>query len=468
MRGWAWTVATVAMLGCGGGGDSGFDDEFFTEIEWNQVRTLSPLPALPPDTGNAVADSDAAARLGQRLYWERRTHVNPIQIGKTTVDETVTPALTPNPSALGEAGDTGVIACASCHEPANFFSDNHSMPRNLSLAVRWTFRNDPSLVNAAFYTSFGWSGSADALWSQITGNPELVVGATRATYAHVIYDHYKTDYEAIFGPLPAALDPAHAEKARFPAQARPKLFPNEVLTPVSQPWVTAWDGMTADDQRAVNQILANSAKALAAFVRKLASKNAAFDRYVAGDFAAISPSAKRGLKLFIGKAGCVGCHSTPFFSDNAFHNTGVTQTGDNVPTTDTGRFGVLTSYAAGPPLFSSAGMFSDDAAAGMAKLQSLGLVSPTPTDADRGKFRTKSLRQIEKSAPYMHTGGLADLAAVVEFYDRGGDTIAGQTKDPLMVPLNLTTAEKGDLVEFMKTLTGDPVSSELTADTSAP
>jgi cytochrome c peroxidase len=468
MRGWAWTVVSLTILGCGDGGGSGFDDELFTEIEWNQVATLSPLPALPPDTGNAVADDEAAARLGQRLYWERRTHVNPIQIGKTTVDTSVTPALTPNPSALGEAGDTGVIACASCHEPANFFSDNHSMPRNLSLAVRWTFRNDPSLVNAAFYLSFGWSGSADALWSQITGNPELVVGATRGNYAHVIYDHYKEDYEAIFGPLPAALDPAHAEKARFPARARPKLFASEVLTPVSQPWVTAWEGMTAEDQREVNRILANSAKALAAYLRKLTSKNAPFDRYVAGDFAAISPSAKRGLKLFIGKAGCVACHSTPFFSDNAFHATGVPQTGDNVPATDTGRFAALTAYVNGPPLFSSAGAFSDDPAAGMAKLQSLGMLSPTPTDADRGKFRTKSLRQIEKSAPYMHTGGLADLAAVVEFYDRGGDTVAGQAKDPLMVPLNLTTAEKGDLVEFLKTLTGDPIPEELRADTSAP
>jgi cytochrome c peroxidase len=458
-----WIVA-VALAACGGDdGDPGDGDDFFSPAEWAVVKTLSPLPALPADVGNAVADSEAAATLGQRLYWERRTHVNPLQIGRTTVDPTVMPPLSPNPTALGEAGDVGVVSCASCHEPANWHSDNHSVPRNLTLAIRWSFRNDPSLVNAAFYESFGWSGSADALWSQITGNPEAVVGATRNTVAHVIHDHYRADYEALFGAMPPLDD-----TARFPEQARPRAFASEVLTPRTQAWVDAWNAMTPDDQRAVNRVLANAAKALSAYLRKVVSRDAPLDRYVAGDFSAITPSAKRGLRLFIGKAGCVACHAGPFFSDNRFHNTGLTQTGENVPAMDQGRHSVLTSYAAGLPTFSSAGEFSDDPAAGMAKLASLGLVNPTPTDADRGKFRTKSLRQIERSAPYMHTGQLADLAAVVEFYDRGGDTVAGQTKSPLMVPLNLASAEKADLVEFLKMLTGAPVPPALLADTSAP
>lgn len=462
MRKW---IAAITLVACGGdgGGDPGFDDQAFTQAEWNQVMTLSPLPALPVDVGNKYADNADAARLGQKLFWDKRTQANPLQIGRTTVDTSIMPALTPNPSALGEAGDLGVVSCAACHEPANWHSDNHSMPRNLTLGIRWSFRNDPSLVNAAFYESFGWSGAADAMWSQITGNPEAVVGATRGTLAHVVFDHYKTEYEAIFGPLPPLDD-----LTRFPANARPKLSPNEVLNPRSQAWVDAWTGMTADDQHAVNLILANAAKSLSAYLRKCVSRNAALDRYVAGDYAAISPSAKRGLKLFIGKAGCISCHSGPFFSDRTFHNTGVTQTGDNIPAMDLGRYSVLTSYSTAIPLFSSAGEFSDDAAAGMAKLTALGLTPPMPTDADKGKFRTKSLRQIEKSAPYMHTGAFADLASVVEFYDRGGDETAGQTKDPFMKPLNLTAAEKADLVEMLKTLSGDPVSDELKADTHNP
>jgi cytochrome c peroxidase len=471
MRGVGLVIAlaiSVGGVGCGGGSESTFDDAVFSATEWAQIEQLSPLPELPPDTGNDVADDPAAAALGQRLYWERRTHVNPIQIGRTTVDPSVSPPLTPNPSALGEAGDTRVISCASCHEPGHWHSDSHSMPRNLSLAVRYTFRNDPSLVNAAFYESFGWSGVADALWSQITGNPEAVVGATRGTYAHVVYDHYKADYEAIFGALPAALDPAAPDAARFPADARPRLSPNEMLNPRTQAWVDAWEGMTADDQRAVNRILANSSKALAAYVRRLVSRNAPFDRYVGGDFGAIPLAAKRGLKLFIGKAGCVSCHSGPFFSDNRFHATGVAQVGENVPAMDSGRFAVMQAYAAGLPTFSSAGEFSDDIPAGMAKLAQLGLVSPSATDAHRGQFRTKSLRQIAETAPYMHHGGLADLAAVIELYDRGGDDVPGVIKDPLMVELNLSAAEKADLVAFLQTLTGDPIPAALLADTSAP
>ena len=468
MRGVGLLIIAGLAGACGSGSETTFDDSIFSETEWGQVERLSPLPALPTDTGNAVADDSAAARLGQRLFWERRTHVNPIQVGKTTVDTTVTPPLAPNPTALGEAGDTRVISCASCHEPGHWHSDIHSMPRNLSLAIRYSFRNDPSLVNAAFYTSFGWSGVADALWSQITGNPEAVVGATRGTYAHVVHDHYQADYEAIFGALPAALDPAAADAARFPADARPKLSATEVLNARTQVWVDAWNGMTADDQQAVNEILANASKALAAYVRKLTSRDAAFDRYVAGDFGAIGMSAKRGLKLFIGKAGCVSCHAGPFFSDNKFHNTGVLQTGENVPANDSGRFAVLQTYAVGLPTFSSAGEFSDDVPAGMVKLTELGLVSPSATDAHRGQFRTKSLRQIAETAPYMHHGGIADLAGVVELYDRGGDAVDGQTRDPLMKPLNLSAGEKADLVEFLKTLTGQPISAELTADTSAP
>jgi cytochrome c peroxidase len=470
MRGVGLLGAAGLVLACGGGGggDPTFDDAVFSEAEWAQVAKLSPLPELPPDTGNRVADDPAAARLGQRLYWERRTHVNPIQIGRTTVDPSVSPPLAPNPSALGEAGDTRVLSCASCHEPGHWHSDTHSVPRNLSLAIRYSFRNDPALVNAAFYTSFGWAGVADALWSQITGNPEAVVGATRGTYAHVVHDHYKADYEAIFGALPAALDPSAPDAARFPADARPRLSPSEVLNARTQAWVDAWNGMTADDQRELNRILANSSKALAAYVRKLVSRNAPLDRYVAGDFSAISASAKRGLKLFIGKAGCVACHSGPFFSDNKFHNTGVLQTGENVPAMDSGRHAVVSAYAAGLPTFSSAGELSDDIPAGMAKLAQLGLATPVPTDAHRGQFRTKSLRQIAETGPYMHNGSLADLAAVVEHYDRGGDDIPGQTRSPLIVPLNLSAAEKADLVAFMRTLTGDPIAAELIADTSAP
>jgi cytochrome c peroxidase len=457
---------TLPACGDSGGGgtptvDAGARDPYFGEAEWAQIATLSPLPDVPDDPTNRVAKDAAAARLGQSLFFDKRIQAQPLQIGKTTVDPTLSPAPSPNPTALGEAGDLGKVACASCHEPGHWHSDFHSMPRNLSLAIKYAFRNDPALVNAVFYEELGWAGTADRLWTFITSTPEGPVGGTRAGLVHVLSDHYKSAYEAIFGALPAGV-------ASWPAQARPKLSAAEKPTTVTQPWIDAWSTLSADDQNAINTAYANACKAIAAYVAKLASRNAPFDKYVAGQHDAISTAAKRGLGLFIGKANCVACHAGPFFTDQKYHAIGVAQTGDNVPAADTGRFAVLTNYAAGVPLFSGAGAYSDDVNAGMARLVAKGLASPapTPSDDDKGKFRTKSLRQIAETSPYMHDGVLADLPAVVDFYDQGGGDVAN--KDPLMKKLGLTAQEKSDLVEFLKTLTGDPIAADLTADTSAP
>jgi len=102
-------------------------------------------------------------------------------------------------------------------------------------------------------------------------------------------------------------------------------------------------------------------------------------------------------------------------------------------------------------IFSVNGAFSDDMNTG--KLT--GLVQD---NAQKGQFRTKSLRNIAESAPYMHSGQLATLDDVVELYSVGGGDpgSSGIIKDSKMVPLNLTAGEKADLVEFLKTLTGEP------------
>ena len=455
-------LAVAGTWACGDSAGPGDHDSFFNDDEWAQISTLSPLPKVEPDPTNRVADDPAAALLGQRLYFDRRMQVTPIQIGRTTVDRTVMPPLTPNPTAVGEAGDVGTVACTTCHEPEHWFSDAHSVPRDLSLAIRYSFRNDPSLVNAAFYDDFGWAGSGDSLWTFVTATPEGPVGGTRNGLAHLLYDHYRADYEAIFGPMPGAL----ADAGRFPAQARPRLG-NETPSPVSQPWISAWNGMSAADQLTVTTIYVNASKCIAAYLRLLVSRNAPFDRYVAGDTTAMSVAAKRGLRAFIGKAGCIACHSGPFFTDHEYHATGVAQTGPNVPANDTGRLSVVQAYSNGIPPFSAAGAFSDDPAAGMAKLVEDGLVNPTPTAADRGQFRTKALRQIAETAPYMHDGVFPDLESVVEFYDQGGGT-AATIKDPLMQRLGLTALDKSDLVEFLKTLTGDPIPAALTADLTRP
>jgi cytochrome c peroxidase len=108
--------------------------------------------------------------------------------------------------------------------------------------------------------------------------------------------------------------------------------------------------------------------------------------------------------------------------------------------------------------YNGATAFSDDREAGAAKLAAI-----TVDEAHTGAFRTKSLRHVEHTGPYMHDGCMDTLDQVVDFYDRGGgETDFVGTKDELLVPLNLSAGERDDLVAFLKTLTGQPVPVELT------
>jgi cytochrome c peroxidase len=151
------------------------------------------------------------------------------------------------------------------------------------------------------------------------------------------------------------------------------------------------------------------AKAIAAFERTVLSGDAPYDAYVAGDKKALSESAARGMTLFFNKARCSACHGGPNFSDAAFHNIGV-------------------------------GMDKKEPDEGRKVISKL--------DGDRGAFKTPTLREIARTAPYMHDGSLKTLEDVVEHYNKGG--IANPQLDEEIFPLELTAAEKADLVTFMK------------------
>jgi cytochrome c peroxidase len=160
--------------------------------------------------------------------------------------------------------------------------------------------------------------------------------------------------------------------------------------------------------------LALVGRALASYVRSIMAGDAPYDRYLAGKADALRADALRGLGLFSGPARCMTCHSGPLLSDEAFHNTGVAwRTG---VVTDEGRGGI------------------------------------TGRPADRGAFKTPTLREVARTAPYMHDGSLHTLPEVIDFYDRGGHDNPGL--DPQIRPLRLTAAEKGDLLAFLASLTG--------------
>jgi cytochrome c peroxidase len=419
-------------------GSSGPDTQEFSVAEKEIVATLGPLPELPASPTNAHADDPGAAKLGQKLFFE-----------SSYSGAIVVPDDGSN-GGLGAVGEKGKVACASCHVPSNWFMDARSSPNNVSLGVAYTPRNAPSLVNAAYYKWFGWGGKQESLWMQAAGSPESKdnTAGNRLQYAHMLFSKYRADYDAVFSPpLAPALDPAAADAARFPAQGKPKATVDDSDG--------AWEMMAADDRAIVMRIMSNVGKSIEAYERLLVSRNSAFERFVLGDESALSPAARRGVKLFIGKAACVACHSGPTLTDNDFHATGVPQTGRNVPASDDGHFSDVKKLLENK--YSGTSVLSDDVAAGAAKI---GEVQENPADA--GKFRTKSLFQVAETAPYMHNGSMATLEDVIDFYNRGGDSNEfASYKDARMRPLNLGTSERADLLAFLKSLTGDPVSESL-------
>ena len=154
--------------------------------------------------------------------------------------------------------------------------------------------------------------------------------------------------------------------------------------------------------------------ALATYVRTIFSGASRYDRYEAGETTALSPLGRHGLRLFRGRAHCTRCHSGSNFTDEDFHNTGV-----------------------------SWGHRPYDA----------GRAVVTGVPEDTGKFKTPTLREIDRTAPYMHDGSIARLEDLIEFYDRGGKD--NPFRDRELRPLSLTAEEKGALLAFLESLSGE-------------
>ena len=161
--------------------------------------------------------------------------------------------------------------------------------------------------------------------------------------------------------------------------------------------------------------IGNVGKAIASFQRTVLSGNSPADRFDQGQEAgAIPEAAQKGLLLFRDKARCTKCHSGFNFTDEKFHNLGIGWDDNKV---DLGRYMV------------------------------------TKNAEELGAFKTPTLREISRSAPYMHDGRFKTLEEVVNFYNQGG--VKNPHQDPLILPLELTDQEKGDLVQFLRTLNGE-------------
>jgi cytochrome c peroxidase len=266
----------------------------------------------------------------------------------------------------------GSISCASCHIPEKAFTDG--APVSTGIGGRKGTRNAPTLINRAYAGLQFWDGRASGLEAQVREPLASALEMTRDRDPHAAHracverlravPGYVRDFAAVFGSGEITIE--------------------------------------------------RVARAIAAFERTILSGNSSFDRYRAGDRAALSAGQERGMELFFGKGACSGCHMGFNFSDGAYINTGI---GMDRPAPDLGRYEV------------------------------------TRVEADRGAFKTPTLREIERTAPYMHDGSLKTLDEVVEHYDRGG--IKNPWLDERMKPLNLSEPEKKDLVAFLKALSGE-------------
>jgi cytochrome c peroxidase len=400
------------------------DRVVFTAEELARIYRRSPVGEAPPGSANGVTDSAPAAALGQFLFFDTRLSAN------------------------------GEVACATCHQPARGFSDGQPLAKGIAAGTR----NTPTLLNAALNHWFFWDGRADSLWSQalqpLEGPREA--GGDRLHIAHLVAadEALSSAYQRIFGKLPPLGD-----TARFPPHGRPDPDPRS-------PMAQAWQAMAPADRSEVNRVFGNLGKAIEAYERKLVSGASPFDTYVEGlrtgdptKQAALSRTAARGLKLFVGAANCHACHTGPALSDGEFHNLGLPLLPGAEP--DRGRAAGIALLRA--DIFNAAGPFSDEPT-GTTK-QRLGFLPPPRSQL--GAFKTPTLRNVALTAPYMHDGRFATLPEVLEFYAQGktanhGRRLIGTRDANLTLVPALTPDERADLVAFLMTLTGPPPPPSLT------
>ena len=526
-------VAIAALSSCTDS-EAGITDE-----ELELLGTLADLPAPAPDRSNRVQGNPLAEALGQKFYFD------PGFSGNSTLKDMLNRDI---PAGRAAKGSPVNISCNTCHQVSQGGSDHSSVPRNVSIGAGAYDVNGMQTVNAAQYKLIYWNGRNDSLWAQIVAVAESPVsmGGNRLRTMWRIVDGYRAEYEAVFPdhPLPVATTTLAAQKAllatdgqclldgggacpatacaadpdgtcwpRFPLQGRPGAMMGCQRGDTTEPFGDAYDCMAAEDKDLVTRVYVDFAKAIAAYEYTLTSGAAPFDQWIheGRDSDAISDEAKRGAKLFIGKAACVDCHDTPLFSDAwqdpsntaaGFHNVGVPQLGAYVPTEldcpDGGRCDCVDSAAetVGPVKnclpwgtwdglqklqnngFRRDSRWSDDASDTSRSIYYLDQDLPDPTELAaplfaraKGAWKTPSLRDCSLTGPYMHNGMYETLAEVVWHYNAGGlagGDVPGE-KDPRIEPLLLDEGEIYDLVEFLETLTGAPLPAEkVTAPTLPP
>ncbi len=426
-----------------GGSADALDDPapVFTNEERAKLKSLRYDPAPPkPDVSNAYGDVPLARAFGQKLFFDSSLS-GPLLEGD---NDGAT-------GSLGVHGEAGKVSCAGCHLPQGGFVDTRSRGKQISLGALWGSRKAPTLLESGFVQLFNWGGERDSMWRQAIGvmENERELNSGRLFVAEQIHRYHRSEYEAIFGPMP----PLDDEK-RFPQLAPSNAGCVEKTVATGTTYVCRgkpgdhadYDAMTPADQEAVTRVTVNTAKAIAAYVRLLRCGAGRFDAWLDGDASALSRAEERGAALFVGKAKCVQCHSGPNLTDGGFHNVGLRPQVVAVAFVDKDDPGAKAGLAGAlvDPL-NVKGMYSDG---------DDGRLPASVSDSMLGAFRTPTLRCVASHPSFMHTGHFAQLSEVVAFFRKGGDAPGGYLGHGELSAIELSAREERDLVAFLQALDG--------------
>lgn len=305
----------------------------------------------------------------------------------------------------------GTLSCASCHQPARGFSDGLPRAQGLQLGTR----NTLGLANIGAQRWYGWDGANDNLWAQSL-RPLLdarEMGSSLPQVARTLRGDVglRDGYRRAFGSGPGADDEA---------------------------------------------VAVDVAKALAAYQETLVTPRTPFDEFrdavARGDRAAAAAypaAAQRGLALFLGRGRCYVCHSGPTFSNGEFSDVGMPffiAKGQ----VDPGRHGGIAALHRSR--YNLLGPFNDDATRSTATSTRHVLLE----HRHYGEFKVPGLRNLARTAPYMHDGSLATLREVLRHYSELDENRLHADGEAILVPLRLSAQETDDLLAFLHSLNDTP------------
>ncbi|MBC8258787.1 MAG: photosynthetic protein synthase I [SAR324 cluster bacterium] len=291
------------------------------------------------------------------------------------------------------SGD-GALSCASCHIPEKGFADG----KPLSSAYPGTegFRNTPTLINTVHKKSLGIPWFHDG---RIGTNLNDV---TRDQITETIW----MNMDMRIMQERVKQDPVYR-----------KMFKDV--------------GMGEPSNGKVRKLIPE-------YLKTLTSRNVPFDQ------GKMSAAAKKGEALFKGKGGCAQCHNGPLFTDGQAHNLGVPENQD------------IFKEPLRHITFVAFNMFmGNENFMNLRRDPGAHVINHYADGRDMGKFFTPTLRELKQTAPYMHNGMLASLKDVVTFYNKGGGN--DPNKDSRLKPLGMSAQEQANIVAFLESLSGDPL-----------